>query len=121
MTRGQVSAVGTEKVAQNGYVYVKTEDRGWVLKHWLVAEKELGRPVDPKEERVIFVDGNRENYEPNNVKVVLRKTPPDDRRIRTRLIRTEKRVQEARRLLEQAEQEVAGMWEELANGEADLT
>lgn len=49
MARGRVAEVGATRVAKNGYHYTKTEDRGWVLTHWLTAERLLGRRLGEHE------------------------------------------------------------------------
>jgi hypothetical protein len=75
MPRGQSAEVGTEKVSQNGYVYIKTEV-GWRLKHHLVAEEKLGRPI-ASDERVYFRDKNRQNFNPSNIAIeVVQKNLP---------------------------------------------
>lgn len=81
MARGKVAAEGTERVADNGYVYRKVQGRGWVLKHWLVAEKSLGRLIDSATDVVKFNDGNRTNFDPNNIVVVPKGTSHPRRRI----------------------------------------
>jgi hypothetical protein len=78
MARGATSAVGTERTSPNGYVYVKTLDRGWVLKHWLVWEAANGKRVT-ENLQIRFVDGNKRNLSPANLiaiekgKVTLRR------------------------------------------------
>jgi hypothetical protein len=67
-TRKQ-APLGTETVNQNGYTQVKTED-GWRAKHVLIAEKNLGRKIDPTKEMVRFDDGDRTNFSPENIKVI---------------------------------------------------
>lgn len=67
MPRGAAAPVGTERIAPNKYQYVKTEDRGWVLKHWVVWEQTNGRQVDNKVEQIRFKDGNRTNLDPSNL------------------------------------------------------
>lgn len=74
MSRDQVP-IGTERKALNGYWYVKTKD-GQRLKHHIVAEEMLGRPINSSVERVLFVDGNKDNFDPSNIEVVLKKTGP---------------------------------------------
>src|SRR5580765_7047189 len=59
--------VGTERKKLNGYTVVKTED-GWEFKHRLVAEGKLGRKLKPYE-RVVILDGNKANFDPNNVEI----------------------------------------------------
>lgn len=69
MSRGQAAEVGAERTAPNGYCYVKTAERSWVLKHWLVWEAANGRRVRP-DEQVRFVDGNKKNFTPTNITVI---------------------------------------------------
>jgi hypothetical protein len=64
--------VGSERVSGDGYVDVKVSDPNkWRAKHLLVWEKENG-PV-PKGQVVIFGDGNRRNFELDNLILVSRK------------------------------------------------
>jgi hypothetical protein len=65
--RGSRSEVGDTHVAKNGYHYTRTEER-WRLTHHLVAEEKLGRPLSDTE-RVVFVDGDRTNLDPDNIEV----------------------------------------------------
>jgi hypothetical protein len=74
-------AVGTERRAPNGYWYVKTEDRGWVLKHWLEWEKHNGRQVDNTKEQIRFANGKKEDFSKENLVCV----PKGKVRIRQRL------------------------------------
>lgn len=67
MARGSESCVGDERVSNNGYTYVKTED-GWELKHRLEAGKMLGRPIG-SDEQVRFKDGDRQNFNHFNLEV----------------------------------------------------
>lgn len=65
MPRGQAAEIGTERWSQNGYLTVKTEE-GWRYKHHIVAEEKLGRPLEPTE-RVLFGNGDRKDFDPNNI------------------------------------------------------
>lgn len=69
MGRGHKAKVGDERISPNGYAYVRTETE-WRLKHHLVAEETLGRPLKV-DERVRFRDGDRTNLNPSNIQVVL--------------------------------------------------
>lgn len=71
MTKGESVLLGSVRIAQNGYHYVKTAD-GWKLKHHIIAEAQLGRPIK-KTERVFFVDRDRTNFDPENIKVEEKK------------------------------------------------
>lgn len=78
-----VAAIGSTRRAQNGYSYTKIKDEGpnqWRLTHHLIAEKKLGRPIDTSVERVVFVDGDRWNLKPENIKVVAKSQGPLTRR-----------------------------------------
>ena len=79
--KGNVSAnaseIGAEKIRYSkdddiGYICVKVcngnKNKNWIPKHWLVYEKEYG-PI-PKGHKVIFLDGNRRNFEPSNLKAI---------------------------------------------------
>lgn len=69
--RGKASSIGQERVAQNGYHYIKVERDGkaqWILKHWLVAEKKLGRRIR-EDERVVFLNGKKHDFRPENIEV----------------------------------------------------
>lgn len=71
MTRGKLAEAGSKRVAPNGYAYTKVEGRGWVLDHWLIAEKARGgKKINPENERVIFKDSDRRNLSPDNIQVV---------------------------------------------------
>lgn len=68
MSRGNQKEVGSRFTNANGYTYEKTEDRRWVAVHLLIAEQFLGRKLHV-EERVFFVDGDRKNLNPENIRV----------------------------------------------------
>lgn len=71
MGRGKNAVDGEERVAPNGYHYLKQNGQ-WRLKHHVVAEdKVLGRPLR-KNERVYFRDTNRANLDPSNL--IVRQT-----------------------------------------------
>lgn len=64
--------VGSERILRDGYVEVKVaEPRTWKLKHVVVWEKYNGK-VD-KGECVIFLDGNRQNCDINNLRKISRR------------------------------------------------
>lgn len=75
MTRGKVAEIGATRTAQNGYHYTKVEDRGWVLTHWLTAEKQLGRRL-AENEIVQFVDKKykRDPHNPKGIRVIKKRT-----------------------------------------------
>lgn len=59
--------VGTTRVAQNGYTWIKT-DEGWRYLHHVIAEQKLGRRL-ARHERVKFIDGDRYNLVAGNLEV----------------------------------------------------
>lgn len=64
--------VGSERVEVDGYVYVKTEEPDkWELKHRLVWEKHHGKIKEG--ENIVFLDGNRQNCNIENLRAVSRK------------------------------------------------
>lgn len=67
--------IGSERVNGDGYVDIKIQDgkkqKNWKGKHIILWEKEYG-PV-PKGYAVIFGDGNKRNFEINNLISVSRK------------------------------------------------
>lgn len=70
MPRGQAAPDGSTRVAPNGYHYTKVAGRGWVLTHWLVAEKARGgQEIDPKTEMVRF-KGSRRDLSPDNILII---------------------------------------------------
>ena len=79
MPRGQVSAAGEERVAQNGYHYVRTGN-GWRLKHHIVAEEKLGRPLKPSE-TACFADKDRTNFNPKNIVIKTKGASSINKRI----------------------------------------
>jgi len=78
-----VSEVGATRVAANGYHYTKEAERGWVLTHWLTAEKKLGRLIDPKQDVVQFVDPKfkKDPYNPDGVRVIKKRSTNRRRRL----------------------------------------
>jgi beta-galactosidase GanA len=72
--------VGTRTKNQNGYWNIKTEEGKWRLEHHVVAEKKLGRPLK-KGERVSFADGDRENLDPSNLRVMQTYAGSDAKRL----------------------------------------
>src|SRR5690348_16534979 len=98
MGRGKTAEFGETRTAANGYQYTKVEGRGWVLTHWLTAEKKLGRQLEA-DEQVRFVDKKYKfkPTDPNGV-VVIKKRKSSLRRRKTVL-----------------EQRIADLQEELAH------
>ena len=64
--------VGSEAITKDGYTKIKVaEPNKWRLKHRIVWEKHHGRPVPPGH-AVIFGDGNRCNFDLDNLILVSR-------------------------------------------------
>ncbi len=69
--------VGSERIAKNDYIQVKVRDlyknskQNWKGKHIIIWEKHHGRPVPPGHV-VIFGDGNKRNFDPDNLILVSR-------------------------------------------------
>lgn len=70
MGKGKQASLGTETINQNGYTMVKTST-GWRLKHHIVAEAKLGRPLE-KNERVSFGEGGRQDFSHDNIIVTIK-------------------------------------------------
>lgn len=66
--------IGEERLSKEGYVQVKIDDghknNNWKFKHWLIWER-LHGPI-PKGYMVIFIDGDRTNFEPENLMLISR-------------------------------------------------
>jgi hypothetical protein len=88
----------SERVSQNGYWYVKLDTGQWKLKHHTVAEESLGRPI-AADERVIFKDRDRTNFNPDNIDVVKKGKTSKNRRI----AQIRARIQELQAELEELE------------------
>ncbi len=69
MARGRKATIGDTRVAPNGYHYTRTEG-GWESTHRLVLREKLGRAVGA-DERVRFLDGDRDNLDPDNLEVYI--------------------------------------------------
>lgn len=96
MGRGQTAEIGATRVAANGYHYTKMPSHpraqnGWILTHWLTAEKKLGRPLE-ENEMVKFVDKKykKDPYNTDGVIVIKKKTTS----LRRRLAQIEARMEE---------------------------
>lgn len=64
--------IGSERVNSDDYVDIKIADPNkWRGKHLLVWEQHHGRPV-PKDHAVIFGDGDRRNFDPDNLVLISR-------------------------------------------------
>ena len=61
--------IGTE-IIKDGYVYVKLSHRNWVRKQRLIYEQTYG--IIPQGHRVIFADGDKTNFNTDNLILVSR-------------------------------------------------
>lgn len=100
MARGKKANVGDERVAPNGYAYIRTET-GWRLKHHVIAEEQLGRPLRV-DERVVFHDGDRKNLKPSNIRVMLKGKAS----LRRRKAQLEARIEELKAELDDINQQI---------------
>lgn len=69
--------IGTEKMLTDGYIWIKVNDlpkvkkqENWIQKHRVVYEKHYGKI--PEGHVVIFLDRNRENFDPENLAAIKR-------------------------------------------------
>ena len=64
--------VGEERITEDGYVMIKIQDgklnKNWILKHRYIYEQHYGKI--PEGYNVIFLDGNRQNTDISNLKLV---------------------------------------------------
>lgn len=68
---GNWRPVGSERLNKDGYVEVKVaEPRKWRLKHLVVYEEHFGKI--PKGCTVVFLDRNRQNFDPANLRLMTR-------------------------------------------------
>lgn len=103
MPRGKESQIGDTRVSPNGYHYTRTES-GWRLTHHLVAERILGRPLEP-DERVQFKDSKKRldvaNME-KNIDIILKGKSS----LRRRKAQLEARIAELQAELEYVNNEI---------------
>lgn len=65
------SPIGSERKIQNGNILVKiAEPNVWKLKHRYIYENKYGKI--PKNKMIIFLDGNKNNFDINNLKLIDR-------------------------------------------------
>lgn len=63
--------VGSERINVDGYIEIKVaEPKKWRLKHNMIYEQHHGEI--PKGHVVVFLDGNKMNLEPDNLKLISR-------------------------------------------------
>lgn len=64
--------IGSERISKDGYIYVKVKDgclsKNYQLKQRYIYEQHYGKI--PKGYNVIFLDGNRRNFDINNLRAV---------------------------------------------------
>lgn len=101
MARGKNAKVGDTREAPNGYHYTRCEG-GWRLTHHLIAEKTMGRSLE-KGERVSFIDGDKTNFKPNNIKV----TKIGGSSLQRRKAQLEARIDELKAELHEVELEIS--------------
>jgi len=117
MPRGTKRGVGSIRIAKNGYRYIQTET-GQRLLHHVLAEKKLGRPLRP-DERVYFMDGNREHVEADNIEV--RSSPRHLNQVYLLLQRAEKLEREAESLVRELKDILENAYKARAEGESSTT
>lgn len=64
--------IGTERIKSDGMIMVKIASNKWEYKQRVIYEKYHGEI--PKDMFVIFLDGNRNNFNIDNLKAITRKT-----------------------------------------------
>jgi hypothetical protein len=67
--------IGETKVSPNGYHYTYTQ-KGWGLTSRLMMQEHLGRELTPNE-RVYFVDGDKNNLKIDNLQIKITKSLDD--------------------------------------------
>jgi hypothetical protein len=88
--------LGAERLV-NGYVVVKTR-AGWRYKHHMIAEQKLERTLLDNE-RVVFVDRDRTNLDPENIDIKWKRPTQrykKRRQLRRKLVQAEEKVRELR-------------------------
>lgn len=64
-------AVGSERISKDGYTEIKIADPNkWKLKHIFIWEEKYG-PI-PEHHCIIFLDGNKQNFDLSNLKLITR-------------------------------------------------
>lgn len=74
--KGNISSnnvpIGTERIDKNGYIEIKVKDgclnNNWQRKHRYIYEQHYG--LIPKGHKIIFADGNKRNFDINNLILV---------------------------------------------------
>lgn len=68
--------IGSERISKDGYLQRKITDTGysprdWVAVHILIWQEHTGKTL-PKGYAIIFVDGNKRNFDPDNLACITR-------------------------------------------------
>lgn len=101
MPRGQAAEDGDTFVNQNGYHHTKVDGK-WRPTAHIIAEKKLGRSLDKDTEIVRFVDGDRNNLNPDNITVQPR---PNKKSKEARIAQLEVRIAELQQELKLLQEE----------------
>ena len=106
LLRGSSKELGSSTFNSNGYESVKVKDEQgrtyWKLRHQIVYEEKVGRQKLPTE-RLFFIDGNNQNFDPKNIGV-KQLGEGNLRRRRNYLL---KKIEEAQKELEAVEASIA--------------
>ena len=62
------SLIGSERVLPSGYIQIRTGSNTWEFKHKIIYEKHFGKLED--NDRVLFLDGDKTNFNIDNLKRV---------------------------------------------------
>ena len=70
--------IGSERIDKDGYVRVKVSNnknkhKAWKLKHHVIYKKYHPDIEKSRTERIIFLDGNKRNFDINNLELVTRR------------------------------------------------
>lgn len=99
MPRGVAAKDGDTFVNANGYHHTRV-DGTWRPTAHIIAEENIGRPLDLKKDQVRFVDGDRSNLDSKNIIV----QPKRDRRSReARIAQLQSRIAELQAELKELE------------------
>ena len=92
MPRGVARPIGYEVTMKNGFVKVKTaEPDVWTLKHHVVAEQKLGRPLESGE-RVTLFNSKETRSDPKPEDVLVVKVKPKTQK--TKKMTKDSRIEE---------------------------
>lgn len=99
---------GSEFTAKNNYTYRKVDDK-WVLKHHIIAGEYRGKPIDKATERVTFVDNDRQNLDPSNLRVSPKGTKDPIKSRERRIATLQDKIRELTAELHDLELEVSDL------------